>query len=210
MMPLWTGVGSVEQVTASALWDDDEIAVMLVWRDRTPDEGGSISRYSDAAAIQISGEQNPPFFGMGDPDRPCQIWHWKASWEADRAAFVDANRVGGAVMDLEDDTELPAVAAGNSLSRRDRGDRAEELMAAQFGSLTPSLDARDDLRAVSGRAGDGWRLILRHPRRPRHAGDVAFEPGKRVSISFAVWDGAISERNGQKSVTVWHALELAP
>jgi hypothetical protein len=33
-------------------------------------------------------------------------------------------------------------------------------------------------------------------------------PGQRYSIAFAVWDGAASDRNGQKLVSIWHDLEV--
>jgi DMSO reductase family type II enzyme heme b subunit len=33
-------------------------------------------------------------------------------------------------------------------------------------------------------------------------------PGSRASVAFAVWDGSAGDRNGTKSVTIWHDLQL--
>jgi len=37
---------------------------------------------------------------------------------------------------------------------------------------------------------------------------VRLKPGAQVSLAVAVWDGAGGDRNGQKSVSIWHQLEL--
>jgi len=38
--------------------------------------------------------------------------------------------------------------------------------------------------------------------------DVTLAGGSSVSIAFAVWDGSAGDRNGQKSVTIWHRLDI--
>jgi DMSO reductase family type II enzyme heme b subunit len=45
---------------------------------------------------------------------------------------------------------------------------------------------------------------------PGRDGDVEFAPGQTVHVAIAVWDGSAGDRNGQKSVTIWHRLELEP
>ena len=39
-------------------------------------------------------------------------------------------------------------------------------------------------------------------------GDIVFDPQSPVSIGVAAWDGSAGDRNGQKSVTIWHRLVL--
>jgi hypothetical protein len=41
-------------------------------------------------------------------------------------------------------------------------------------------------------------------------GEVRFESGQTVHVALAVWDGNVGDRNGQKSVTIWHRLKLEP
>ena len=44
--------------------------------------------------------------------------------------------------------------------------------------------------------------------RPRAAAEVALSPGSRAYLAGALYDGAHLDRNGQKSVTVWHVIEI--
>ena len=51
-----------------------------------------------------------------------------------------------------------------------------------------------------------WKLVVR--RAVVGTGkDVKFE-GSRLFLSFATWDGAFGDRDGQKSVSHWHILDL--
>ena len=39
-------------------------------------------------------------------------------------------------------------------------------------------------------------------------GGVTLVAGDRLSIAFALWDGAARDRNGQKLVSIWHNLKV--
>ena len=45
---------------------------------------------------------------------------------------------------------------------------------------------------------------------PSPEAGVALEPGARASVAFAVWNGSKRDRDGQKSFTIWHDLEIEP
>jgi len=40
--------------------------------------------------------------------------------------------------------------------------------------------------------------------------DVALKPGSTIAVAFAVWDGSLGDRNGQKMVTNWYNLHIGP
>jgi complex iron-sulfur molybdoenzyme family reductase subunit gamma len=66
-------------------------------------------------------------------------------------------------------------------------------------------------QAVTSRASwqDGrWTVVLRRPLDPGTDNGVSLAPGDRVSVAFALWDGAARDRNGQKLVSIWHDLVL--
>jgi DMSO reductase family type II enzyme heme b subunit len=37
---------------------------------------------------------------------------------------------------------------------------------------------------------------------------IQLAAGDKLSIAFAIWDGAARDRNGQKLVSIWHDFEL--
>ena len=53
-----------------------------------------------------------------------------------------------------------------------------------------------------------WSVVLLRPLSVASDAGITLEPGQRRSIAFAVWDGAVHDRNGQKLVSIWHDLEL--
>ena len=81
-------------------------------------------------------------------------------------------------------------------------------MPADLGSTT--LRPKSSQLVVSkGQWRDGtWSVVLRRPLLVESEAGIALEPGQRRSIAFAVWDGAVNDRNGQKLVSIWHDLEL--
>ncbi len=53
-----------------------------------------------------------------------------------------------------------------------------------------------------------WRVAFTRELSSGDDDHVTFSSGQPVNIGFAVWNGAQMDRNGQKSVTIWHRLEL--
>ncbi len=39
-------------------------------------------------------------------------------------------------------------------------------------------------------------------------GGISLQPGKQLSIAFAVWNGGRRDRDGQKLITIWQDLIL--
>jgi DMSO reductase family type II enzyme heme b subunit len=85
----------------------------------------------------------------------------------------------------------------------------ECLIARGFGTLTSRGPTAQVARGGARRSVDGWAVVFLHPLgAEEHDDAVVLEPGRTLSIAFAVWDGAAGDRNGQKSVTIWHRISI--
>ena len=202
LLPLAGRAGSIDAVRVRAGHDEKELAFLLEWDDASADtDGGSVGSYADGAAVMLSPSGKPPSFAMGDPGTPCHIWYWKAHWMA------PLQEVAGLAMD-----KLPlfetAVAADNAVAAAAHaGGLAEELHAIRFSTLTSDPATQQGVRWSAAHDGRVWRVLLRHPLGAVHPGDVDLARG-RAPVAFSIWNGAIADRNGQKSVSIWQALEI--
>lgn len=215
LMPLWWRDERVESVELRALHDGERIALHLRWKDATKDEELlGTETFSDLAALQLSAEDDPPLFAMGDAGRSVDLWSWRAGWERDAGRPRDvADRYPNLSADLygyqpEESAPLflTARAAGNPVAGAQRGHAGEELTAQGLGTVQTRA-ARDASLAARGVWKDGaWNVVFTRPMASVGAAPLA--PGARAYVAAAVWDGAAQDRNGQKSVTVWHVLEI--
>ena len=224
LMPLWWRDERPEQVLFQAVHDGKTLALRLTWEDRTQNERNLRNEdFHDGAAVQLSWDEDPPFFGMGDASSSVLIWSWKASWQKDRAAFVDleafyphmhvdyypsqkntkpGERPSRADMAAprHDPRFLSGWGAGNPMSDPERASAVETARAKGLGTLTTE---KRDAQTVQGMATwdrGVWSLVIR--------AEVPPERCRSLFIAFAVWDGSQRDRNGQKSVSIWHRLEL--
>lgn len=219
LMPLWWRNERVEGVVVRAVHDGQTIAVRLSWRDASEDHDLLGPRsFSDAAAIEISVERDPPLFAMGAAEHPVDIAFWRAAWEADGASALDVrDRWPGMVDDgfpdlLGDlrDQSITARASGNSMALPARPGAAEALMAQGFGTVGPRGGAPSSWTARGAWSDGYWDVVFSRSMNAEIEGEPALSPGLSAFLAFAVWDGSFMDRDGQKSVSVWHRLHVAP
>ena len=226
LMPLWWRDERVEGVLFQAVHDGKTLAIRLVWEDATQDASNLTQRgFHDGAAVQLSWDDDPPFFGMGDGSSSVAIWSWKASWEEDRrAGFRDLegvfphmnldsyfpaqknlkagerperDKVGAR---FHDPKYLTGWGAGNPMSDPDRPASVEVIRAKGQGTVTTEARAA---QTVSGKAvwdRGVWTLEIRAA--------VPADRLRALFIAFGVWNGSQLDRNGQKSVSIWHRVGL--
>lgn len=216
LMPLWWNDARVEGVRFRAAHDGNTLAVQLVWEDPTREQDFlAQDGFCDAAALQFSREATPPLFTMGEPGRPVNIWQWKAGWELDLEGVRGVAALHpDTPLDQHGYTDAPSAdlymtgrAAGNPMAVASRASAGEMLTAQGFGTLAPL--GSDGKLVARGKYVDGrWTLVLTRPLAACCPGELPLEPGEAVSLAAAVWNGAARDRNGQKSVTVWHVLQL--
>jgi len=214
--PLWWRDDRIEGLVLRSLHDGRSIALRLSWEDRTKDDeilGQEV--FPDAAAIELSAAADPPIFTMGSKGEPVNVWMWKAAWERDldRVRDVADYRPNtppdfyGHVAEADEPMYVTADAAGNAMAARTRATAGEVLTAEGFGTLEP-LPVTGGFTARGAWSDGFWDVVLVRPLAARIEGEVALKPGARAFIAVALFDGAHQDRNGQKSVTVWHALEI--
>ncbi len=228
LMPLWWRRERIEGVFVRAAHDGKQVAIQLSWVDDTEDHSVMRSEdFDDGAAIQFSAEENPPLFAMGATDKPVHIWHWRADWETEQSLdrkypnmAVDhyqyrTDEVVGELGQEKSDIAkhnpmfLTGLGAGNPMSNPERKTPVEHLVAGGVGTITaPGHGVGQPVRGAGKWYKGLWRVSFTRELSSGEDGDVSFSSGQAVNVGFAVWNGAQMDRNGQKSVTIWHRLEL--
>jgi mono/diheme cytochrome c family protein len=235
LMPLWMRrTPRIQGMGVSALHDGSRLAIRLRWED--PDRDASTfgqREFRDAVAVQLSADPDPPFFGMGGGARPGEggsvaLWMWKADRAEDavrrgdlESRFPglavdgwprDGTKEGQVVPDLplasHDPLFLGARAAGNAAADLSGACAAESLAARGAGTVGFRRSGAPVEARSAWREG-AWTVVLRRTLADEGTEGVPLAAGGRASVAFALWNGADGERNGAKSVTVWHDLVLA-
>jgi hypothetical protein len=229
MMMLWQRTQSVRSVWTKAIHNGAEFAIYVEWEDATVN--GATLRFqdfSDAVAVMFPSTQNRPNFVMGTKTDPCNIWHWKFDKQLDLAKYFDsADQYPGMVADdcgpcgrkslrdhlttdsapSHDPTYMTGRGAGNPVSQ-DRRTCVEDLLAAGPGTLTSQAPAEQNVTGKGVWADGRWRVVMMRTMISPDVKDAQFAPGHDHWVAFAVWDGAKGDRDGQKAVCYWQALQF--
>ena len=83
-------------------------------------------------------------------------------------------------------------------------------MAQGFGTVGPRSGAPSSWTARGTWNESYWDVVFSRSMSAEIEGEPALSPGLSAYAALAVWDGTFRDRNGQKSVSVWHRLEVAP
>jgi mono/diheme cytochrome c family protein len=230
MMPLWWRTDRPEEITVSALHDGRSLALLLKWEDDSHDETAIRPQdFRDAAAIEFALTSDSPFFAMGQPGAPVNIWMWKSERQADlEPVFQDIDKIYPNIgidsypnllkspleqptrnaLTLQSDPRfVTAWGAGNIVADPTRHSAAEDLSAQGFGTLKAHPREAQRVTANGEYSTGSYRVLFtRALAGEREA--IQLTPGQRVPVSFAVWNGSAGDRDGKKSVTIWQELLL--
>jgi len=218
IMPLWWRDDRIEGVNVAAVHDGKRLAIRLSWDDATiNDLAAATESFTDGAAIQLGADENPPLFAMGSLGAPVQISYWKASRQRDssnRELAEDVEYPNAAHPDMSAPDFETAADARNIVATTHPSSPTESLSATGFGTLSPRLGAPPQSAQGGARRTDtGWSVVFLQEITVNAQSEdaiVALKPGTAISIAFGAWDGAAGDRNGQKSVSIWHRLQLEP
>ena len=233
LMPLWWRSDRPEELAVQALHDGRELAILLSWSDASYDQTMMRPQdFRDAAAVQFSLDRNPPFFAMGQPQAPVNIWMWKSERQADlEPAYQDLDKIypnlgidsypnflrspleqpARHALTLESDpTYVTAWGVGNIVADPTRRSSAEDLTAQGFGTLRARGYEQDAVRSIGNYATGSHRVMFRRALESAGERSVALRPGSSVAVAFAIWNGSAGDRDGKKSVTIWQELVIAP
>jgi mono/diheme cytochrome c family protein len=225
--PLWWRDYEEPDLHVQALHDGRTLAIRLTWQDSTRNDSAVRPQdFEDMAPVQLFKGSPEPFLGMGSADQNVDVWHWRAGWRGDAAAYADVDSAyPNMAVDLypfekpgpgprphaperQPREYITARAAGNLRSDPSLAFTGNSLGAKGFGSLTmrPRVS---QLVSASGTWQDGrWTVVLRRPLEVNSDDGIRMAAGDQVSIAFAICDGAARDRNGQKLVSIWHDLRL--
>jgi len=186
---------TVNSITARALYNDKDIAILLEWDDRTRSIPGDEKAkeiadeevFEDGVAIQfpltIPEEMEKPYFGMGDTTNPVSLWFWKSE----------------------------RLVPEGSNQGKDAPQTVKLLKASGF--KKQGIEEKDGQKAglkASGVYDKGtWRVVMERPLKTGEE-DVQFEEGRFIPIAFAVWDGSNGEKGSKHTMTTWYWLFLKP
>jgi mono/diheme cytochrome c family protein len=225
--PLWWRNYAEPDLHVQALHDGQTLVLRLTWQDETRNDRVIRPQdFEDMAAVQLFKGSPEPFLGMGAAGRPVDVWLWRAGAQSGSGPFADMDtaypnmavdmypfeKTGNGPRPHAPEQQprdfLTAEAAGNQRADPAAAARAASHQATGFGSLTmrPSVS---QLVKAWGEWKDGrWTVVLRRPLQVDAAAGLPLAAGDKLSIAFALWDGAAGDRNGQKLVSIWHDLEL--
>lgn len=217
-------------VDVRAVYDADQLGLLIEWGDSARNvELGTVLQYRDAAAIQFPEDPtlDAASFMMGQKGVGVTIYHWKSDWQFSRLHDVDEaypNMYGDwyplsgvPAGEIPESTDyltkgskefLTAAAAGNAIADpfvQEAIGPVQKMRAEGFGTIAP--DDTQDAAGMGAWDEGKWKVVISLP---RQQSQFKFEEGTVLPFSFAVWDGAHGERNGQKAYSFWHDLSLGP
>ena len=230
---------AISGLRVKAAHNGAELAIRLEWDDATPNASILRHEdFSDAVAVQfaLGNDATVETLTMGVAQSPINIWHWQAARQMDVERYRDIEAVypgmvaddypwsgvaypnrpetgaaeSIAVASDYDNTYLTALGAGNPVSRPVGVRAVHELNAAGFGSLTSQPETAQSVRGVGVWDNGVWKVVVVRRMKSTDRRDADFQGGASVPLAFAVWDGSHGDRNGQKAVTNWNTLTLAP
>ena len=177
---------SNDTISISVLYNEEKIAFLLEWDDRTRSIPGNETAekiadgqvFEDSVAMQLPLDIPPgmekPYFGMGDPTHVVNIWQWKSgtSDEPEKVGLMNARGI-------------------EDIEQRD---------AARTGVQATGTYQNGTWRVVISRA-----LVTSNPEQ-----DIQFLEGRFIPLALAAWDGSNGENKSRHTMTTWYWLLLKP
>ncbi|MEE9614635.1 MAG: c-type cytochrome [Thermodesulfobacteriota bacterium] len=178
---------SINSVSVKAVYNDNDIALLIEWDDRTKSLPGDEKAkeiadgdpLKDAFAVQLpvtlapAGETEKPYFGMGSASKPVNIWHWIGESTTDPQAL-------------------------------------HLLEGKGFKDFAPRDAEPSGLKAQGVYDNGTWRVVMKRKLKTGVEQDLQFEEGKFIPISFAAWDGSNFDEGSKHVMTAWYWLLMEP
>lgn len=228
----------VESIKVKALYDGENIAFRIEWRDKNPDFGFDVDKFSDRCAVMLLKHPIPDqlvgnAWMMGTPEYPATILLWEAGLQLEaEKGLQDITEIfpnmaidayppyRGTVKETEpkpvrigeakgENTYLAAFAAGNPRDKvRLERKPVEKLIGKGPGTLATAKNQDAEGRGIWSNG--VWSVVLVKKLKPsdKDQGEIELTPGGTYHIAFAVWEGSKGERGSRKGVTSLLTLKL--
>lgn len=227
--PLWWRDDADPELSVQAVHDGKAICIRMSWVDPSANhDAGRSEDFEDAIAVELFRGKAEPFLGMGAAGAPVDMWFWDADRQsADDVEKVNPNVVvdvypfnetvvataeydrAGTRTEAQPPISLPALATGNQIVPTNNALAASSLETAGPGSVTFRPVKSQSVEAQGQWADGRWTVVMTRPLQVDAAdAGVALEPGGKVSLAFAIWDGGAKDRDGKKLISIWQDCEL--
>jgi complex iron-sulfur molybdoenzyme family reductase subunit gamma len=196
------------KANVKALYNDDKVALMVYWNDSEASHQAMTSdKYSDGFAVQFAQDSSDaaklPYIGMGSEDRPVVIYlqkTTKATYEPNGNGEHKPQRADQSMNKFGDDL----AAYHKEVSALGDEDYQKAFIAEGFRSTTELRDAKEGFDANMMHGDGKWMGTL-----VRDIKDANLDLSNgEFPIALAVWDGKKANRDGQKWLSGWVAVEL--
>lgn len=200
LAPLWWRKEAVFEVRVRCVHDDDRLVFQLQWDDATCDDRAAAGApQADGAALEFTSDREPPTFAMGG-DESVEVWRWRAFRREEIAGGLDLlSQIG------RNDVDIPLVVPGVTEPTR----VGEALRVHGMRGMSQDRGTGRTIVATPRWRDGVWTLVTSRGMRARKAGEMTFEPQQKLFVAFAAWNGSVDLHAASKSVSTWHALELA-
>lgn len=200
LAPLWWRKDAVFEVRVRCVHDADRLVFQLQWDDPTCDDRAAAgSPQADGAALEFTADREPPMFAMGG-DESVEVWRWRAFRREEIAGGLDLLSQLG-----RNDVDMPLVVPGVTQPTR----VGEALRVHGMSGMSQDRGTGRTIVATPRWRDGVWTLVTSRGMRARKAGELTFEPQQKLFVAFAAWNGSVDLHPASKSVSTWHALELA-
>lgn len=204
-------------VSVSTIYDGQKVAIKMTWVDADRTENTyRIQEFQDGAAVQFSLTDKPGFHGMGSKDSPVDIWFWHADWQArigkeNDKLYAQNSYADGHTTDypqtIHPNTLSTGRSASNNLSQDIKSSPVESVSAKGPGTLQSKPSINQNVTGKGVWAENKWTVVLV---RNMSGGkdEVQISNGKEIPVAFAIWNGSMNDRNGQKMVSTWYKMKV--
>ena len=199
---------SINEIEVNALYNSEDIAVMLRWHDMQADKSGK-NGYDIQVTDPDPANKDKPKKANEDPFAETDPF---AEDEQSKEEFSDAVSVQiPSVMPVN--FEKPYFLVGSSKNSvqiwfADLAQSAAQKLIGK-GSSSVTLAAENDIQVISNYNHGEWEVIFTRPRNAKDS--LSFmQEGVFIPVAFSVWDGFAEERGSKRGLTSWYQFYIQP
>jgi mono/diheme cytochrome c family protein len=216
----------VTDVTVQAIYDSDNIALLVRWHDRTAEKTG---KNGPALAVPLEEEEQEGGApagagGSASPANPFGDAEQTPAQNTPTDPFAEAAAPAGAASEFSDAVSIQIPSQALTSARKPYfifGDtqnsvdlwffdlaRPDPLQFTGKGSADIAPNDTGDITGVASYDQGEWSVIFKRPLRA--SSGAPFTPGEFLPIAFSVWDGLSRERGSRRGLTVWESVYVEP
>jgi len=190
---------SVNELQVSAVYNAEEIAILVAWNDMTAETEGSNALDMPVEIFHLENRQNQP--EITEPEDKHEMF-------SDAVAMQLPGK-----MPTEGSFKKPYFLYGDTKNTVDISfvDLAQQAEVKNYtgNGIDLILPAeKDDVSILANYDNGEWTVIFK---RNREAQDgISFAEETFIPIAFSVWDGFNAERGSKGGITSWYSLYLKP